>query len=163
MYSGYVGGSDYLHRGDSSEYICLPKNPQYLSTVTPRFQAFLHGTEYESWNRVFPGTTHDYNAPCAVCKVRKQKTLMIPARVSCPSGWYREYYGYLMTSYYGHNRSGTYKCVHGRPDVIPNSAANTNGALFYFVQLRACNRGLPCGANRYIPGRATTCVVCSRN
>lgn len=28
--------------------------------------------------------------------------LMMPARNDCPSGWTKEYHGYLMTSYHGH-------------------------------------------------------------
>ena len=33
-----------------------------------------------------------HNAPCAVCNVPdKSTTIMIPARLDCPTGWTREY------------------------------------------------------------------------
>ena len=60
-----------------------------------------------------------------------------------------------MTSYYNHNRKALYECVYGSPDVIPGSAKNTDGGLFYFVEA-VCGRGLPCGP--YI----VTCTVCTK-
>ena len=43
------------------------------------------------------------------------------------------------------------------PETIPGSAANTNNALFYYVEAD-CN-GLPCGP--YIAEKELTCVVCT--
>ena len=159
VYEGYVGGGWYSHKGNGANYLCLPKDPQYLSTTRPAAQSYLYGAEYQSSNRIFGKTTHDYNVPCAVCHVpRKSSKLMIPAKVSCPKSWTREYYGYLMTEYYNHYANKQYECVDYYPDII-GSSKNTDGALFYFVET-ACGYGLPCGP--YIARRAVTCAVCTK-
>ena len=160
IYQGYVGGGHYNQKGNGANYLCLPKYPQYLSTVRPTWQSYLYGAEYETNNRIFGKTTHNYNVPCAVCYVpRKSSKLVIPAKTSCPRSWRREYYGYLMTSHYSHNSNMQYECIDNYPDIIAGSARNTNGALFYFVEA-VCGYGLPCGP--YIARRAITCVVCTK-
>ena len=160
IYEGYAGGGEHNQKGNGANYLCLPKDPQYLSTTSPSYQSYLYGAEYQSNNKVFSGNTHDYNVPCAVCHVpRKSSKLMIPAKTSCPKSWTREYYGYLMTEYHGHYPNKQYECVDHNPDVIAGSAKNTNGALFYFVEA-VCNHGLPCGP--YVAKRAVTCAVCTK-
>ncbi|XP_019853558.1 PREDICTED: short-chain collagen C4-like isoform X1 [Amphimedon queenslandica] len=160
IYSGLVGGGHYNQKGNIARYLCLPRNPQYLSTDAPFAASYIHGAEYETGNKVFGKTTQDYNVPCAVCLSPKKGTkLVIPARVSCPSGWTEEYYGYYMSSYHGHNLNVNPECVDHVPDVINGSEANTNGVLFYFMQV-TCGSGLPCGP--YITDRAITCVVCTK-
>ena len=160
MYEGYAGGGFYNQKGNGANYLCLPKDPQYLSTTSPSYQSYLYGAEYQSHNKIFSGNTHDYNVPCAVCHAPKKSTkLMIPAKISCPRSWTREYYGYLMTEYRVHNRNSLYECIDHNPDLIPGTAKNTNGALFHFVEA-VCNYGLPCGP--YVARRAVTCVVCTK-
>ena len=160
IYEGYAGGGWYNHKGDGANYLCLPKDPQYLSTIHPKWQSYMYGAEYETGNRVFSRNTQDYNVPCAVCLAPKKSTkLMIPAKTSCPTSWTREYYGYLMTSYYNHYRNKQYECVDYYPDVIHGRKEKNNGAQFYFVEA-VCGYGLPCGP--YINRRAITCAVCTK-
>ena len=160
VYEGYVGGGWYNQKGNGANYLCLPKDPQYLSTTRPSGLSYLYGAEYQTANRIFGKTTHDYNVPCAVCYAPKKSTkLMIPAKTSCPTSWTREYYGYLMTAHHNHYSNKQYECIDNYPDVIPGSAKDTNGALFYFVET-VCGYGLPCGP--YIARRAITCAVCTK-
>ncbi|XP_041379621.1 uncharacterized protein LOC121392499 [Gigantopelta aegis] len=160
VYEGYAGGGLYTEKGNGANFICLPKDPQYLSSTVPTWESKLYGAEYETNNKIFDKPTHNYNVPCAVCLAPKKSTkLMIPAKVSCPKSWTREYYGYLMTSFFGHNRNALYECVDHNPDIIPGTAKDTNGALFYFT-VAMCNYGLPC--RPYIPKRAVTCAVCTK-
>ncbi|KAF6019084.1 hypothetical protein EB796_022581 [Bugula neritina] len=65
--------------------------------------------------------------------------MMIPAKRSCPSGWTKEYEGYLMTAHNSHRHPTTYECVDQYPEYITGMSANTNGVLFYFVRTD-CNR-----------------------
>ena len=69
---------------------------------------------------------------------------MIPAQLSCPSSWTREYYGYLMTerSHFTHHRS-TFECVEQSPQSVPGSIGSRNEALFYHVEVK-CGYGIPC-------------------
>ena len=110
-------------------------------------------TEYQS---PIQGSS-DHNVPCAVCYVSTRETvLMIPAKISCPASWTREYYGYLMSAHITHYRSN-YECIDKDQESVPGSSANTNGALFYHVEA-TCN-GMPCPP--YANQKELNCVVCT--
>ena len=135
----------------------MPKKPEYSKTLryADSTGLSLYGSEYEG---PLQGT-HDHNIPCAVCYVSTRPTvLMIPAKASCPPDWTREYYGYLMTELRTHKRS-MFECVDEDQESLPGSHANTNGALFYQVEVD-CNSGLPCPD--YIDRKALNCVVCTK-
>ena len=83
---------------------------------------------------------------------------MVPGKISCPSSWTREYYGYIMSEHPLHHRS-TFECVDVDAESIPGSTANTNGALFYFTEMRDCN-GISCPP--YTNGDELTCAVCTK-
>ena len=163
LYAGRAAGSWYNQRGGGANYLCLPEQPQY-STYTAGVQggrAYLYGAEYQTRGgdngplRSF----HDHNVPCAVCYTSSRETIvMIPARLTCPSSWTREYYGYLMAEYHGHHRT-TFECVDISPQSIPGSIASTDGALFYHTEVK-CNHGIPCPP--YDTQKEVTCVVCTK-
>ena len=134
LYAGRAAGSAHTDRGGGANYICLPEQPRY-STYTAGTQAgraHLYGAEYQTAGTNDNGplsSVHDHNVPCAVCYASTRETVvMIPARLSCPSSWTREYYGYLMANWYGHRRT-MFECVDRNPQSIPGSISNTNGAL----------------------------------
>ena len=162
MLTGAMGSGYYSHQGGGSNYLCLPNNPIY-DKFTSGWQgtAGIWGTEYESGS--FPGFSNNlqnHDAPCAVCYVRSRGSqLMIPATNTCPSGWTREYHGYLMTSHWGHAHSSEFVCVDAGAEVVPGSHRGTDGALLYVVQA-SCDHGLPC--KPYIHGHELACVVCTK-
>ena len=93
VYNGRAGGSRWHHEGGGANYLCLPDDPQYLTTYEPSEQTWVFGTEYYN---IF--NHHLHNAPCAVCQVSTRSFyLMLPARYACPSSWTREYHGYLVS------------------------------------------------------------------
>ena len=122
--------------------------------------AAIYGTEYEvSLFNPFKTNVHDHEAPCAVCYVSSRGTqLMLPARNDCPSGWTREYWGYLMTDHYNHNGNKDFICVDEDAEAIPGTKANLNGALLYPVEGH-CG-ALPCAP--YVQGKELTCAVCTK-
>ena len=162
LYAGRVAGSFYNEKGGGANYLCLPEQPQY-STYTAGTQvgrAFLYGAEYQTagLDNGPLHSFHDHNVPCAVCYASTRETIvMIPARLSCPSSWTREYYGYLMTEYRGHQRT-TFECVDQSPQSVPGSAADTDGVLFYHVEVK-CN-GISCSP--YDTQKEVMCVVCTK-
>ena len=160
QYAGRAAGTWYTHGGGGANYLCLPEQPQY-STYTAGVQglrSYLYGTEYETSDGPLR-SVNNHNVPCAVCYTSIRGTvMMIPAQYACPSSWTREYYGYLMTSYYGHGRM-IYECVDISPQSVPGSIANTDGALFYHVEVQ-CNHGIPCPP--YNAQKEVTCVVCTK-
>ena len=161
--AGLMGGGHYTHSGGGTNYVCLPNNPIY-DKYQRGFQgtAIIHRTEYEtsSFAGFTRGGLHDHDAPCAACYViSRGAQVMIPGTNKCPSGWTREYHGYLMTSHYGHRHPSEFVCVDVDAEVVPGSHSNTNGALLYVVEGN-CENELPC--EPYIHGYELTCVVCTK-
>ncbi len=158
VYSGITAGSSYQHKGNGANYLCLVKDPQYTlrySASRPLVSSYIYGTEYE-----YPLVgTHEHNAPCAVCHVTtRSAVLMIPGKTKCPPNWTREYYGYLMSERHVHHRS-MYECVDKGVESLPGSSRDTDGSLFYHVEV-VCNVGIPCPPyNNY---KEINCVVCSK-
>eukprot|EP00058_Branchiostoma_floridae_P013337 XP_002598825.1 hypothetical protein BRAFLDRAFT_74498 [Branchiostoma floridae] len=138
-------------------------NPQWRAFTAGNqgYGAYMYGAEYQlsTANSPFQGASLlDHDVPCAVCHVASRGSkLMIPARLSCPSGWTREYKGYLMTAGYTQYRS-EFVCMDGEPETRPGGHGNHNGALFYLVEA-SCG-SLPCP--NYVQGRELTCVVCTK-
>ena len=158
LYAGRTGGTFYNQEGGGANYLCMPEDPEYDSSLQyqsgTQDYARIHGAEYQG---PIQGT-QDHNVPCAVCFVASRETvLMIPAKASCPPSWTREYYGFLMTEYRGHSGRIMFECVDKDQESIPGSATNTNGALFYHVEA-SCN-GLPCPP--YNEHQELNCVVCT--
>jgi hypothetical protein len=159
IYTGRAAGSFYT-KGGASNYLCLPNAPEYTLSYTPGSQSYseIYGAEYQ--HTTGPGT-RDHNVPCAVCFVSTRVAVfMLPARTSCPAGWTREYYGYLMSdaSLWTHHRRTTFECVDKDQDSVPGSQANTDGVLFYHVEAN-CN-GIACPPyNNY---KELNCAVCTK-
>ncbi|KAI0218866.1 hypothetical protein LSAT2_029463 [Lamellibrachia satsuma] len=165
LYTGFAGGSYHTHQGGGANYQCLPLNPQWgVHTDGPRSGTYMYGSEYQFEKSPFLKTNYagrltDNNVPCAVCHVTERHVkVMVPARKQCPDGWTEEYGGYLTTSHHGHHRA-TFECMDEAPEVIEESGANQNGALFYLVE-GDCGYSLPCP--KYKQGWALTCVVCTK-
>ena len=157
VYSGVVAGSHYTHIGAAVDPLCLPNSTraQHLAFQSGyQSRALLYGAEYETGTGLL-SHAHNGNVPCAVCQVNGYSTkLMIPSHYKCPSGWRREYYGYLMAGYHGHNAATQFTCIDVSLERIQGSGANTNGYLFYTVEA-VCDHHIPCG------DKELTCVVCT--
>ena len=80
---------------------------------------------------------------------------MIPSHYKCPSGWRREYYGYLMAGHRNHKAATQFTCIDEGLEQIPGSGANTNGYLLLTVEAH-CNHYIPCSE------KELTCVVCTK-
>ena len=167
LYAGRAAGSHYSEQGGGANYLCLPEEPQY-STYTAGTQtgrAYLYGAEYQTGQGTgYNGpliSVHDHDVPCAVCYTSARGTVvMIPAQLTCPQSWTREYYGYLMAERYVRNHHRTmFECMDQNPQSIPGSEADTNGALFYHTEVK-CSRGIPCPP--YDTQKEVTCVVCTK-
>lgn len=162
LYSGVAAGAFFDQTGGGSNYLCLPDVPEYLTTSDEVHDErnYVYGAEYRSV-QVPPafGSNTNHNVPCAVCYTAERvDKIMIPGKVNCTSlAWTREYYGYLMTEKHDHNRN-SFECVDIDAESISNSAANDNGALFYFTE-SICT-GLSCPP--YVNGHELACVVCTK-
>ncbi|XP_062577213.1 uncharacterized protein LOC134239073 [Saccostrea cucullata] len=164
IYSGYVGGSHYLHPGAAVEPLCLPKDPEWgrYYDYGEHQRGFVYGAEYEHTGVFRLHHLQDLDVPCAVCETLGQKSVfVIPARKTCYSGWKKEYSGYLMSGNFAHRAASTYSCFDEQSQSLDGGSENKDGYLFYPVESR-CHRGsLRCPP--YKEGRELTCVVCSKD
>ncbi len=162
LYHGMAAGSWFANTGGGANYLCMPHNPQYGNYLAGvQGSSPLYGTEYKLHSGgPISSSALDHNVPCAVCYVSTRvSSLMLPARIECPTTWTLEYNGYLMSAYHTSTHYRTmFECVDQSPDRVPGSAVNTNGALFYHVE--ATCTGLPCGP--YDPQKELTCTVCTK-
>ena len=157
IYSGAVAGSWYDHTGAAVDPLCLPPDPQYLKyQSTYEGYARLYGAEYELPNGSPMDRSNNRNVPCALCQVYgRTNKIMIPSHYECPSGWRREYYGYLMAGAHDHKAATQYTCVDEKVEQIPRSGTSTDGRRFYTVEAQ-CGHQIPCG------NKEVTCVVCTK-
>ena len=120
----------------------------------------MYGAEYAvSDFNPFKKPLNNYDAPCAVCYVESRGCqLMIPARYACPSGWTREYWGYLMTKSFSSKGNADFICVDEDAEYVPFTHGAQGGVKLTPVQ-GACYV-LPCGC--YVEGRQLTCAVCTK-
>ena len=162
VYSGRAGGSNYDQFGSGTNPQCLPLDPNYLTAIsgTQIYRALMYGGEYETHtdsNSYLHGR-HNTDVPCVVCHVSNRTAVyMVPAKYTCPSGWTREYHGYLMAQYYKHH-SNQYTCIDVELKPVVGSSANQNGLLFLFVEGRCGS--LPCPP--YDNTRELSCAVCTK-
>ena len=137
--------------------------PKFLTGIsgTQIYRALMYGAEHQTHtdsNSPVHGH-HDNDVPCAVCHVSNRTALyMVPAKYTCPTGWTREYYGYLMAEYYKDHHRSQYTCVDIALKSVVGSSANHDGLLFYFVEGRCGS--LPCPP--YDNTKELSCAVCTK-
>ncbi|XP_071822790.1 short-chain collagen C4-like [Apostichopus japonicus] len=164
VYSGLAAGAERAATGGGANYLCLPESPVYdrpQNGVQDRTSR-LYGVEYRF---DFPPIQSlvEHDVPCAVCEsIGRSTVLMVPARPSCPSGWTREYYGFLMAERSTHQRT-QYVCLDGHPTYRSGTAAASNDFATMQPVEGICSGtggGLPCGP--YVNGYELTCAVCTK-
>ena len=160
VYAGIAAGTKYDIKGGTSNTLCMPEDPEYLSGQTiPTYSNALHGVEYDTNDTPFHHL-YQANMPCALCYTdEKTITFLYPARFHCPQGCHEEYTGYLATQL----QSPTAQkkdtiCLDKDAIPIPGSGASTNPSIVYAMHI-SCN-GLPCPP--YRERKALTCAICSK-
>ena len=151
---GSVGGGWFDYQAAAVNYLCLPKQPQWLSQ-TSAYGHWLYGGEYGGTDF---GHQNGDDVPCAVCRTTANSVIMIPARTSCYSGWTRQYYGYLGAGHNIHKAGSEYICVDRNAEAITRGRSDDNGKILRSVRT-SCG-SLPCPP--YENDKSVTCVVCSK-
>ena len=161
VYSGRAGGASF-DEGGASNPQCLPLDPNFLPEISGDQvnRGLMYGAEYHTHtdsNSHLHGR-HAFDVPCAVCYVTKHSTVyMLPAKHTCPSGWTREYYGYLMSDHHNDPPS-EYICVDNTLTPVKGSEANVQGMYLHFVEGRCGS--LPCPP--YDNTKELSCAVCTK-
>ena len=164
LYSGAAAGSRH-NRGGTNDYLCLPSTPSYLSSSIQSHSP-LTGVEYETWwSSAYIRANYD-NMPCAVCYASTRSAMFLhQASYTCPSGWSREYYGYLMSEAIdglggSHNSTRSTICVDSGARAVPNTGKGGNIALAYMLSVECSGSQLPCPP--YQDGRILPCALCTK-
>ena len=99
LYSGVIGGNTVRHSAGGSNQVCLPDSPSYGQyTSGAQQKSIMYPGKYETRSFTTLSHVHGKLARCAACyNTGSSTSIMIPATVTCPSGWNQEYYGYLMS------------------------------------------------------------------
>jgi len=160
VYSGIAGGSHW-NQGSGSNPQCLPLDPNFLTPISgTQSRALMYGAEYYTHtdrNSYLHGR-NEHDVPCAVCYVAGRSSVyMVPAKYTCPSGWTREYYGYLMSAHYTHHPT-QFTCIDIAFKSVVGSAANHLAMEFFFVEGRCGS--LPCPP--YNSNKEFSCSVCTK-
>ena len=164
VYTGRMGGVGRSQPGGGSNPLCLPMDPNYLTAISgnQRWRATIYGAEYETVtdSKSYVHGRQDFDVPCAVCYTSNHSAVyMVPAKYTCPLGWTRQYYGYLMAEANDGSRHRTqYSCVDTEFKLINGTSADKNGLLLYFVEGRCGS--LPCPP--YDGTRELSCAVCTK-
>lgn len=159
-----MAGSHHNQGGSGSNFLCMPKQPEWgdYTNTDETMRAHIYGTELElDSNKPFAQHLHNQEVTCVVCQtIDRKSVLMIPAKLTCPLGWTPEYNGYLMStlSYSVDLHRGEFVCVDGSPVMVPNSKHNNNQAIVVPVEVRCGS--LECST--YPSNRELTCVLCSK-
>ena len=82
---------------------------------------------------------------------------MIPGQAICPSGWSKEYSGYIMSGGHNDKHSSEAICIDDTPEVVPGTNGNNNGAYLYMSETNCIS--LLC--EPYVNLREIRCVVCT--
>ena len=100
-------------------------DPNFFTAISrdQKWRALIYGAEYQTHtdsNSHVHGR-YNFNVPCAVCHVTEHSALyMVPAKYTCPSGWTREYYGYLMAELKAADHQRTqYTCLDAALKPVP--------------------------------------------
>ncbi|XP_033728286.1 uncharacterized protein LOC117317565 [Pecten maximus] len=128
VYSGYVGGSHFTHKGAAVDYVCLPSDPSWgrHANRPPGSAAFMYGAEYED-TIIYNVPDKNREVPCAVCRAKTRSSLiMIPARTTCYTGWEKAYLGYLSAGYHDHHAATQYVCVDEDPQTVVGGGNNND-------------------------------------
>jgi len=169
-FAGYAAGPIHNSGGGGSNFLCLPKDPDWDSFIDGlQWSGHIAGVEYEvfnSNNNVFSesnaGSVPLCNnpAPCAVCYVNQRSTVfMVPAKTQCPDGWSIEYRGYLVSeaTQNADRKRSSYVCWDRTPEIAVGGTDQAQAVIYPVAVI--CGT-LPCST--YVSGRELTCVVCSK-
>jgi len=150
----------YNHNGSGYNELCMHPQGEKVAGASGGNQngALLYGVEYENTGAV--DKNHDKDAACAVCQQRSA-TGRIPyvqwGRKTCSGGQKTEYYGVIMASHYGQQKS-EFICVDWeRAFHKTSNSGSQNGGLLYTTEME----GGSADQLKYGTDRELSCAVCT--
>jgi hypothetical protein len=163
IYAGYAAGGNAGHTGSGANTVCLTNAPSYAGAVfsdADENRNLLYGVEMQTsgYGLATLAGFVNYDMTCAVCRVdNATQTIWVPGTTNCPSGWTKQYSGYIMSDHYTQRKS-EFVCVNATP-IAAGSNANSGGPYWYptETEMGALVNGAP-----YVQDREVTCCVCTQ-
>ncbi|XP_033757981.1 uncharacterized protein LOC117340324 [Pecten maximus] len=157
VYSGYIGGGYFSHRGGAGNSLCMPDEPIHGENYYNVNPGLIFGAELRLGHDVFGLAQNDEDMSCAVCRNSEHTiSVMIPGRTQCYQGCVEAYNGFIVTGDPNDPSNVDYICMDGHPHPIPGGQQSDNGQLFR-PTIAKCG-SLPCPP--YKDGKLVPCVVC---
>ena len=160
VYEGRAAGSSSYIKGGGSDILCIPNDPEYDDYAAGvQGTSTIYGVEYWPTSEQPLHDVRQHNMPCAVCCGNRSKVLMIPAKMTCPPQWQKEYAGYLMGPHTTGNYRAAFVCVDKDPEAVPGQAAQSHPLSNNPHHVEVSCNGLSCPP--YDQNKEITCVVCT--
>ena len=164
IHTGQAASSHYSHSGSGANTICMfdGTNATYLNyNDGNNDHSLLYGVAFQTSGYGVNSLTsvHNQRVPCSVCFVNESySTLTLPAKTACPSGWEKQYSGYLFSAYFNHKKED-WLCVDESPE--SNGPYGSSQGLIYPVEIECGS--IHCGSSttEYLGNYELTCVVCA--
>jgi len=147
VFSGWMVGPWYYRKGGPVQHECLPYNNdvpgsgQWDKDRTQTFGGLYRRAEFRDQYqlKVNPDFQLDHNKainymdlPCAVCVAKEPAHIMVPGSVECPSGYRKDYRGYLTASRFNEATTAGFTCLHEYMQRLPRSSnGNQYGSRVY--------------------------------
>ena len=155
--AGIIGGTHHRSTGGAANHLCLTSHPVLDGHRHPSGNgyAYVYGSEYG----ICPEPECNTTPACALCRVSRSASVMIPGTNVCSSGWTKEYSGYIMANYHGYTGSSEFICVDSTHDHYSDTTQSADSEnIIYYTHVK-CG-ALPCPP--YIDEKIVTCVVCTK-
>jgi hypothetical protein len=169
LYSGFMAGPMHNYEGSGYNLLCMHNDPQYPRGYDDGNHdggAWLVGWEYNSNTAKLikdadGGYLKDHfnkDVGCVVCEHKQSTGVYVQwGRRECTNGHHLEYYGIIMSSYYGHQKAENV-CVDLEFASFPgsNPESNEDGLLYQTeMELGASDEA------QYRTDVEVSCAVCS--
>ena len=163
-----MGSTSNMLGSNGAYYLCLPETPKYNKKIDGNignssyiYNTLLDLSGYHDSIMINTSTPGFHQALCAVCQVTyRSNAIMLPGTIYCPSGWTREYQGYIMAQILGKKRT-QFSCVDKNPDIQEKTTELIRVLTsLNFVESKCT--AVSCMATNYVKYAEMACVVCSK-
>lgn len=159
VYTGVMGGSQWSNKGGGANYLCMPLYGRYSNQLRYKHGFQGHGLiDNVGYSTTTTTGNQGRTAACTVCRVvGKTTTIMIPARPTCPFGWFRLYFGYIMSEVRDRIQSRyMYECIDRHMEVAEVPRRGEGVHIFYSEAHQRVGKG------NYNSHKELNCVVCTK-
>ena len=134
IYKGTAVGGRHNHKGSASNMMCLPYDTMD-SPINVGGNTIAYAVEYRIYNALNHAECR--NMPCALCEATgRDDKIMIPSHYVCPSGWHKEYSGYIMAGHQNQEGSSMYYSIDESLEQVKGSGSCEDVHHMYTVLAR---------------------------